>query len=54
LSDSGWNEWDLHAAEKSLAEMPCRASKPFDQVIFPQDTALRLLANVWSGGGVRH
>jgi hypothetical protein len=54
LPDNGWNEWDLHAAENRLAEMPCRASKPFDQVIFPQDTALRLLAEAWSGGGVRH
>jgi hypothetical protein len=39
LPDNGWNEWDQHAAESRLAEMPCHASKPFDQVIFPQDAA---------------
>lgn len=54
LPDNGWNEWDLHAAENKLAEMPCRASGPFDKVIFPQDAALRLLSDAWSGGGVRH
>jgi hypothetical protein len=54
LPDHSWNEWDLHAAEDRLAEIPCRASKSFDQVIFPQDAALRLLSDAWSGGGVRH
>lgn len=54
LPDNGWNEWDLHAAENKLAEMPCRASGPFDKVIFPQDATLRLLADAWSAGGVRH
>ncbi len=54
LPDNGWNEWDLHAAENKLAEMPCRASGPFDKVIFPQDAALRRLSDAWSGGGVRH
>ena len=54
LPDNSWNERDLHAAEDRLAEMPCRASGPFDKVIIPQDVALRLLADAWSGGGVRH
>jgi hypothetical protein len=54
LPDNGWNEWDLHAAENRLAEMPCRASGPCDKVIFPHDAALRLLTDAWSGGGVRH
>jgi hypothetical protein len=54
LPDNGWNEWDLHAAESRLAKMPCRASGPFEKVIVPRDSALRLLADAWSGGGVRH
>jgi hypothetical protein len=54
LPDNTWNEWDLHAAENRLAGMPCRASGPFEKVIFPQDAARRLLADAWSGGGVRH
>ena len=54
LPENGWSEWDLQAAEGKLAQMPCRASGPFDKVIFPQDAALRLLASAWSSDGVVH
>jgi len=54
MPENGWSEWDLQAAEGKLAQMPCRASGPFDKVIFPRDAALRLLAHAWSGHGVRH
>lgn len=54
LPENGWSEWDLQAAEGKLAQIPCRASGPFDKVIFPRDAALRLLANTWSGVGVTH
>jgi hypothetical protein len=36
LPENGWSESDLQAAEGKLAQMPCRASGPFDKVIFPQ------------------
>lgn len=54
LPENGWSEWDLRAAEEKLSEMPCRASRPFDQVIFPREAALRLLASTWVGRGVVH
>lgn len=54
LPEKAWSEADLQAAEGKLAKMPCRSSRPFDQVIFPLDATLRLLANAWSADGVRH
>jgi Domain of unknown function (DUF6933) len=49
-----WGDHDRRAAEDRLAEMPCRASRPFDKVIFPEEAALRLLARAWAGDGTRH
>ena len=54
LPESGWSEWDLQAAEDSLAEMPCRASGPLENMIIPQEMALQLLESTWSGRGVLH
>lgn len=54
MPENAWIERDLRVAEDKLAEMPCRASGPFDKVIFPQDAALRLLADAWSGDGIVH
>jgi hypothetical protein len=54
LPENGWSEWDLQAAEGKLAQIPCRASGPFDKVIFPREAALRLLASAWSSDGVIH
>lgn len=54
LPENAWSERDLRVAEDKLAQVPCRASGPFDKVIFPRDAALRLLADAWSGDGVVH
>ncbi len=54
MPETAWSDRDLRVAEGKLAEMPCRASGPFDKVIFPQDAALRLLADAWSGDGIVH
>lgn len=54
LPENGWSERDLQGAEDKLAQTPCRSGGPYDQVIFPREAALRLLASAWLGHGVRH
>jgi hypothetical protein len=51
------NDWDastLRAAEDELAETPCLASRPFDEVIFPERAAVRLLETMWPVSRTRH
>lgn len=47
LPESGWTETDLRVAEDRLAEVPCRAGGRFEDVIFPQETTVRLLESKW-------
>jgi hypothetical protein len=42
-----WNERTLEQVEDRLAETPCRASGPFDGVIFPDKRAPELLLSKW-------
>ena len=45
------NEWDdttLPFIEGRLAETPCRIAGRFEDVIFPHETAPRLLADRWA------
>ena len=39
----------LAAAEDRLAETPCYAGKPWNQVVFPEQKAPELLAAKWAG-----
>jgi hypothetical protein len=48
LPKKAWSATDLQGAEDKLAKMPCRASRPFDEVIFPREAALRLFVSTWS------
>ena len=54
LPIDGWNEAMLRDVEERLAETPCRASRPFDEVIFPRETAIRLLSTTWPASTTRH
>ena len=48
LPSDGWDAIDLRIAESKFGEIPCRASRRFDEMIFPHETALRLLREKWS------
>ena len=48
LPASGWDETALPHVEARLAERPCYASRPFEDVVFPNDAAPTLLAARWS------
>ena len=48
LREGGWGEAELLAAEAQLAQTPCHASRPMEQVIFPELAAPELLAARWS------
>jgi hypothetical protein len=48
LPVEAWDEETLVAAEERLARTPCLAGRPFDQVIFPDRVAARLLREAWS------
>ncbi len=48
LPINAWDTLDLRFAEDRMAEMPCRASRRFEEAIFPQKTADRLLREKWS------
>jgi hypothetical protein len=49
LEADGWDDGALRVVEDRLAETPCRAGKPSDQVIFPDKKAPELLTAKWAG-----
>jgi hypothetical protein len=54
LPVNGWSETTLRSVEDRLAETPCQASGRFEDVIFPERTALRLLEERWVSRAVTH
>jgi len=54
LPVEGWDATTLRVAEERLAETPCRSSRRFDEVIFPRETAIRLLESTWSASATGH
>lgn len=48
MPEGGWSEDELKAVEDKLAETPCRAGGPSQNVIFPRETALDLLESRWA------
>ena len=48
LPEDGWDASSLRSAEESLAETPCRASRSFQEVIFPGKATIQLLRAKWS------
>ncbi|MND01457.1 hypothetical protein D3C83_204580 [compost metagenome] len=52
VPESGWTESDLRVAEDRLAKTPCRSGGRFEDVIFPRETAVRLLESKWRVGTV--
>ena len=49
-----WDESTLRVAEEKLAETPCRASRRFEEVIFPDRAAVQLLEAAWPSNSTRH
>jgi len=47
LEIGGWDETTLPSVEAQLAETPCYATRRFEDVIFPENTAPQLLAARW-------
>jgi hypothetical protein len=47
LEVGGWDETTLPFVEARLAETPCHAARRFEQVIFPESDAPKLLADRW-------
>jgi hypothetical protein len=47
--DAGWDDRSLAFAENRLAETPCHAGKPSEQVVFPDAKPSRLLVTKWAG-----
>jgi hypothetical protein len=47
LEIGGWNETTLPFVEARLARTPCHAARRFEEVIFPEEDAPRLLAERW-------
>jgi hypothetical protein len=47
LEPGHWNEGDLQSVEQRLAETPCHAGRPSDQVIFPDKKTPELLHVKW-------
>jgi hypothetical protein len=54
LPIDGWDEAALISAESKLAETPCRASRPFAEVIWPRRAAIELLNAAWPASRTRH
>ena len=48
LPSDGWDAIDLRIAESKLGEGPYQLKRGFDAMIFPHETALRLLREKWS------
>lgn len=53
LPEAGWNDAALRMIEERLAETPCLASGPFDQVVFPDQAAVRILMEAWPANATR-
>ena len=49
LEAGRWDATALGVVEDRLAETPCHAGKPSDQVIFPETKAPALLTAKWAG-----
>ena len=49
LEAGSWDESALEVIEDRLAETPCHAGKPSDQVVFPEKKAPELLITKWAG-----
>ena len=47
LADGGWDDSSLHLVEAQLAETPCRVTRSFAEVIFPDRKARELLVGKW-------
>lgn len=54
LPEDGWSTRNLRSVEDRLAETPCQASCRLQDVIFPEQTALRLLEERWVSRAVKH
>ena len=49
LEAGAWDETTLPFVEAKLARTPCHAGKRFEDVIFPDRTAPKLLSERWQG-----
>jgi hypothetical protein len=49
LEAGRWDDPSLAVVEDRLAKTPCHASKPWEQVVFPDRKAPELLAAKWAG-----
>ena len=47
LEVDGWDDTTLPFVEARLAETPCHAARRFEEVIFPEQDAPRLLEEMW-------
>ena len=47
LEIGGWDDTTLPFVEARLAETPCHAARRFEEVIFPEQDAPRLLEEMW-------
>lgn len=54
LPVNGWDAATLRVAEDKLTETQCLANRPFDEVIFPERAAVRLLEATWPLSRARH
>jgi len=52
--ETGWNDVVLRMVEDRLAQTPCLASRSFDQVVFPDEAAVRILRAAWPASTTRH
>ena len=50
LEQGAWDENTLLFVEARLAETPCHASRPFEDVVFPERKAPELLLARWGAG----
>lgn len=50
LEVGSWGEADLRRAESLLAETPCYASRPHDEVVFPVKDTPEILSACWGAG----
>jgi hypothetical protein len=50
LEPGAWDETTLPFAEARLAETPCHATRPFEDVVFPERKAPELLLARWGAG----
>jgi hypothetical protein len=50
LEPGAWDETTLPFVEGRLAETPCHATRPFEEVVFPERKAPELLLARWGAG----